>query len=1461
MVQARGGVKITLREIPLYGIVVVDPLGQLPADAGVEPFLLSIDGNSIENQSLSNVRALLCGQPGTPITLDIVSADLEFHQFVTLLRTPTDFILASTTISTTLDKCFELLDTVDSGDWPRKFLDLAEQSANTFFEPLSSTLYKVSAELSRNWLVPQSMVHLFTQIAAAKYFDKVYKVKEADLAVELALENLPDFDCLDFAESAKLFDFVDHLITTGRLTQASFLSQKLLDTAKNSVDCDTKTVMALRRRIFLTGDNLHLLMDEFFERSQRAALPGELNFSGDLYLRHGDFKKATQAYSAAILARLVPGCLPKGLKDFVQPSAYSGFVQTLAYEKEGRSDSARESLADAIAVLQNEFSVEQIALIDQLPGFFPKPKDLRAKLAGVNVKFPDATADEDSIPFYIHVRSVLDALSVETNYDFDAAIAPLLSHANRNENAIECESLIWIGLLNVARLCIQEKRFDNARKILERISQQPQGLNCAPLYLVTCLTEMAVFSDQLGIEPEHCWSGLEAVLLNYSDVDRFHELESRELPKELQTAQLDTVRHTTRAKILRHWSQVYLRSNDYERAEKILMWSLHSAEKALKLNPTTTLSELIRLIHGDLAVAQINLARQPDAERSIEKIFDKHASFFGKTYQIAEAYRIHGLSEQAELLLARSILLPAHNSTIYKRTNFSEGGFHIWKLAELAEAHKKRLNEATQQFPSSMLPPVLACMAGDYAESQGLFDQAARHFRSAARFSQELAPGVGGSYLKARILQKAINAAECDNCFSGNEIRDLVIDLADCASLTNRQLAIINYRRAIALSSQSRQKELLEDLLNRITAGQPEAEQLANELQLASQTTKEFQVRTERYWMNKAAEELLCNKIVEAITHINHAIEIFRLSSKNVGDFHPLIPTEQDSVTELLRYQGFTADAESFLLESVNITTTKYGVASKEESLCLAELAHFYFLSDDTEKSMLVVQEILRTHSALRKLSINNPNANSSPIIFRLHQLALRMTAGGRIDAAIELLEAILKEEKKVLPSEHIDLVSTLLLLGKFRKENNQFELSDVIFEHVFANPLDRQLHSTFLQYVPDYCEVLTKLGKESAARKIKYLFSHAADVAIAEQRTQTRYPDLSPEEKKWKRLGSTKKAKDRYIKAVEKVIETHPLQEIATEALEHLATFYVENNRLGQAGETYLLLIERLNTEVPAHSFRKVLCYLSLARCYTRLCMYEDVPELLLQAKQADPEIHRKFPTVDTTLSYIAVAVEAHLTNSAREDLKLAESLVDAHESFNTTKKREYLERICHYWTDIGEPDSAAAIEEKLKLLPSHNVNANVWNGPEEKASSSTHGEECRPKPNLDSPPPFAFLECVEHNFVNFESSVFESPAYIYLKKLANKLSESWFPPLEKQPTRLQMQFSVDKDGCCGNMQLTTLSSNKYANTAAEEAVQSSAPFESLPEEFGAQAILLLTINDANYCIDKFGITFESTE
>jgi tetratricopeptide (TPR) repeat protein len=1060
----------------------------------------------------------------------------------------------------------------------------------------------------------------------------------------------------------------------------------------------------------------------------------------------------------------------------------------------------------------------------------------------------------------MQVRSVLDTLSLESNFDFDAAITSLLSHANRNENAIECESLIWIGLLNVARLCITEKRFDEAHKILERISQQPQELSCAPLYLVACLTEMAIFADQLGIEPEHCWSGLEAVLLNYSVVDQFHELESRDLPKELQTAQLDTPRHTTRAKILRLWSQVYLRSNDYERAEKILTRSLRSAEKALKLSPTT-LSELIRLIHGDLAVAQINLKRWPDAERSIEKIFDVPASFFGKTYQLTEAYRIHGLSEQAELLLARSILLPGHRSTIYKRSNFSEGGFHIWKLTELAEDHKKRLNEATQQFPSSMLPPVLACMTGDYAESQGLFDQAAKYFRSAARFSLEISPGVSVAHLKMRILQKAVNAAERDNCFSGNEIRDLVIDLADCASLTNRQLAIINYRRAIALSSQPRQRGLLEDLLNGILAGQPEVEQLANELKLASQTAKEFQVRTERYWMNIATEELRCNTIAEAIAHITHAIEIFRLSAKNVGDFYPLMFTEQDSATELLRYHGFSDDAESFLLEAINITTTKYGVDSKEESLCLAELAHFYFISDDIEKSMLIVREILRTHSALRKLSINSPDANSSPIIFRLHQLALRMTAGGHIDAAIELLDAVLKEEKKVLPSEHIDLVSTLLLLGKFRKENNQFELSEVIFEHVFTNPLDRQLHSTFLQYVPDYCEVLTKLGKESAARKIKYLFSHAADVAIAEQRTQTRYPDLSPEEKKWKRLGSTKKAKDRYIQAVEKAIETHPLQEIATEALEHLATFYVENNRLGQAGETYLLLIDRLNTEVPAHSFRKVLCYLSLAHCYTRLCMYEDVPELLLQAKQSDPEIHRNFPTIDTTLSYVSVAVEAHLTNSASDDLKLAESLVNAQASLSAAKKREYLERICHFWIDIGDRESTAAVEAKLEHLPSLAMHPNIGKTQKRKEPSSSPGEERKLEAISESPPPFAFLECIKHSFVNFSDSVLENPAYLYQKEIADKISKSWFPPIEKQPTRLQIQFTVDKDGSCGCAQLLAPSSNKYANAAAEEAIQNSGPFNPLPEEFGERALFQLTFNDAKYSLDKFGITFESLE
>ncbi|MDR3614957.1 MAG: TonB C-terminal domain-containing protein [Candidatus Obscuribacterales bacterium] len=1472
MVQARGGVKIKLREIPLYGVVVVDPWGQLPADAGIEPFLLSINGQSIENQTLPQLRTLLCGQPGTPVTLDILSADLNFHQFVTLMRNEIENRPADDKIWFTLEKSFDALDSTDSNDWPGSTLDLVERPSNTLLEPLSSALYNISIQLAQNWLNRNSFVHLFTQISAANYFDRVYKIKDADLAVESALKYLPDFDSLDFDESSHLFDFADHLIETGRHTQAKLLLNKLLEAAKNSVDGDTKTILCLRRLIALSDTNFDCMLSAIFERSQLSLTQDDLHLIGNAYLRQGDYKNAIISYSCVIARHKSPKSQNTVLRDFSQPCVYSKYKQVVVYEAAREDNFAQHALKEAIEIFHHNHSAEEIALIDQIPGFFPKPKDLAAKLAGLEVTAPDSAASDVLLPFYLRARHAFDALSMQPEMHTDEVIEDLHSIAVTEENVNNCETLIWTGLLNLARRLIEEKRFEPAQTLLNRIAKQAKDADFAPLYLVACFTEQAILADALGLNSDHYWSNLQALLLNYFVANQLWEHELKSLQVDFEEKEKTELRQQTiRAKVLRFWSLVYLRNDDCERAEKILKRALSCAESAAQIVSSPGLSELISLIHGDLAVAQIARSRLVDAEISVDKMFESTTSFFHKIYQITEAYKKGGYFEFASELLSRSIKLPERKSVFCRRKNFSEGGFHIWKLATLNREHNNFLEQAVGQFSKHSLPPLLACMAGDYAASLYQFEVAQNYFQEAAHWPKKNSTSVSIIHLKRTILLKAVSAAEQNTKLTYSAECDLVTDLANVSQTTNRLCAVVNYRRALAiLYASSREPTRLLDRLSKLTAGKTQVEQFAEERMLGAQANKNFEVRTEHYWIDVATDHFRRNRLTQTIECVAHALEIYKLSAKRASNFQPLFICQQDSLPELLRIKGFIEDAESYMLEAMKATSIKYGAGSEQEALCMAELAHFYHNSNALDKTMSLISLILSAYITSLRASGRDEGSKSSALIHRLHQLALQITAGGAIDKAIELLEAIQKEEQKVLPPEHLDVIGTTLLLGRFRRENNQTEVSEVIFEHVFQTPLRRDIFPLLVRFAPDYCDVLRKLGKADAAQKITYLFSKAADEALAEQ-DSTKYVSQSSGgtwqvpwsnnrgTDDWEKIGRTKQAQDRYIKSVELVREHHSDQDLATEALNTLAASFVERNCLGQAAEIYLQLADRLKSKGPDYSFRRVHCFLSLARCYTRLCMYEEVPDLILQAKQANPEIHQNIHTLHTTLNYVDIEVEAHLFDSAREDLQTAESIIDEQSAHDDSQKREYLERIWQLWLSIGDQQSAAVTKAKLDQIPLPEIAAETTEEVKEETQTPVVKEV--EKPVSKEPLPFAFLECVGHNFINFEPSVLDNPAYIYLKNLADKISQNWFPPVEKKPTHLQIQFSITRDGDWKSIKMLRPSNNKYANIAAEEAIQTSAPFDPLPEEFGEQALLQLTFNDAKYPLDKFGITFESVE
>lgn len=105
----------------------------------------------------------------------------------------------------------------------------------------------------------------------------------------------------------------------------------------------------------------------------------------------------------------------------------------------------------------------------------------------------------------------------------------------------------------------------------------------------------------------------------------------------------------------------------------------------------------------------------------------------------------------------------------------------------------------------------------------------------------------------------------------------------------------------------------------------------------------------------------------------------------------------------------------------------------------------------------------------------------------------------------------------------------------------------------------------------------------------------------------------------------------------------------------------------------------------------------------------------------------------------------------------------------------------------------------------------------------------------------------------VNGSSSKSLSPEYKkFLKNMRKRIKENWRPPVNGQGTRTIVTFNVLKDGKLANCKVHKSSGNKLVDRAALDAVEKSAPFDSLPAEEKSDSVNIQFTFDYYYYGDK---------
>ncbi|MDR1327299.1 MAG: TonB C-terminal domain-containing protein [Heliobacteriaceae bacterium] len=85
------------------------------------------------------------------------------------------------------------------------------------------------------------------------------------------------------------------------------------------------------------------------------------------------------------------------------------------------------------------------------------------------------------------------------------------------------------------------------------------------------------------------------------------------------------------------------------------------------------------------------------------------------------------------------------------------------------------------------------------------------------------------------------------------------------------------------------------------------------------------------------------------------------------------------------------------------------------------------------------------------------------------------------------------------------------------------------------------------------------------------------------------------------------------------------------------------------------------------------------------------------------------------------------------------------------------------------------------------------------------------------------------------------------YMKTLQKDIKANWKPPKADENIRVVAQFKINKNGKLSDLKLIKSSVNEEMNNAALEAINKTAPFKPLPEEFTGKSVTIQFSLDYN--------------
>jgi hypothetical protein len=996
----------------------IEYLPPLTGNSGNQ-ILLSIAGVNVRGKTLSQVYAMLKGQLGDTIDIEVVGdnrlvqarkilfakdyqRDPEGYSADTLRSDLLSLGSSSTYRSNILEGTAAPYDLMAR----QRCLVALDDGKNLSAEP--SPL--ANQMLLDSLILSQSMGDLST----------------ADQLIALLLKNTQSQRILQKERARNLQLAVKNLVATDKADNALALCQIGTASAANSEPFQAEKIHILRALTEIKTTTAQATADTYANKlaAELAARPtdyyGNLVWLCNYFIERGQKERANKLYNHAakeIKAHRLDSSIP--MPSYLGLTSQQGLANLL-YNKAwlcadtGDLVQAKADLKSLSDFYDRCFTDKERAILNKVPIYFPTPEQvLQARSAldqGVKLAKPPATETE---PTYSHYNN-LDA-SAQAGLQKLAAIHKALAANNRSLAEAGASSLLTLyaqqmpqpheryyeitrlnmfcASLGLARAFSDKGWYQSSDDLLNKlqaiVSQKPLSLNWREVACAMLRAELVVNANRTQSDVERKFDALE---------ERYH---STSLRGSDDSDPYDSVRREDSWRIrLRLLAMAYYHAGDVKRAKIFidraltpnLPSRLKAGDPALLVDDNKPEERFALLM--DAACISAKLGDYPSAsklaalarvehikldDRSTASILEyaKLCQAAGKVEEAIAWLRLNRTPVMAMPFASLRESIIEHNKSPQRDDNGARIDEMLASLIAANGDYKQAYQIIYESTAKSNINTThSACvLAGDLAARLGDYAAAAGYFEGASWHSPEVPTGADTS---TRFKQKAVDMAEKAGNYDRKALVKLYCDLAQGQAGQSIERAYKLYKKAVDITPDSDpDKARLVTLLSNYAGYlSPKKEKqtapteeekaalvktnAANQRKAAELAEQNDQPDAYAFWMGVAASAAQAGQIEQAVTDAKHGIGLYGPKS-NPPSFGRGELMTASGLAYILTKADAAEQAESLHREAVNQVKTTKGANSVAVQWQLAQFFEYYVQNNKQDKALAILDEILST--------------------------------------------------------------------------------------------------------------------------------------------------------------------------------------------------------------------------------------------------------------------------------------------------------------------------------------------------------------------------------------------------------------------------------------------------------------------------------------------------------------------